>query len=247
MLDHDRRIGTTGLDEDAALIPDLSNGLIDRSIYTDPEIYRLELRGSSPAAGTSCATRPRSPTRATTSSTTSARTRSSSCATRTAQVQRAAEHLPPPRQRAVPRRAGQRQVVRLQLPRLELRPGRAADRRSGEDDLLPRRPRPAAAWGWRRRRRSTATWASASPPCDPTRRRLHDYLGEVGRTGIGRCCAYGEVVVLDGVQKNVIDCNWKIAVDNLFDWYHVKVQPRLGAQRRLPRHRAHDDARRPRW
>ena len=44
MLDHDRRIGTTGFDEHASLIPDLSNGLIDRSIYTDPEIYRLELR-----------------------------------------------------------------------------------------------------------------------------------------------------------------------------------------------------------
>jgi 3-phenylpropionate/trans-cinnamate dioxygenase alpha subunit len=44
MLDHNGRIGTTGLDEDASLIPDLSNGLIDRSIYTDPEIYRLELR-----------------------------------------------------------------------------------------------------------------------------------------------------------------------------------------------------------
>ena len=33
--------------------------------------------------------------------------------------------------------------------------------------------------------------------------------------------AYGDVIVLDGIQKNVIDCNWKIAVDNLFDWYHV--------------------------
>jgi phenylpropionate dioxygenase-like ring-hydroxylating dioxygenase large terminal subunit len=33
--------------------------------------------------------------------------------------------------------------------------------------------------------------------------------------------ANGEVEVIDGVQKNVISCNWKIAVDNLFDWYHV--------------------------
>lgn len=50
---------------------------------------------------------------------------------------------------------------------------------------------------------------------------LHDYLGEVGRIGLGMMCAYGEVECVDGVQKNVIDCNWKIAVDNLFDWYHV--------------------------
>ena len=50
---------------------------------------------------------------------------------------------------------------------------------------------------------------------------LHEYLGEVGRIGLGMMCAYGEVECVDGVQKNVVDCNWKIAVDNLFDWYHV--------------------------
>lgn len=50
---------------------------------------------------------------------------------------------------------------------------------------------------------------------------LHDYLGEVGRIGLGMICAYGEVEAVPGVQKNIIDCNWKIAVDNLFDWYHV--------------------------
>jgi phenylpropionate dioxygenase-like ring-hydroxylating dioxygenase large terminal subunit len=50
---------------------------------------------------------------------------------------------------------------------------------------------------------------------------LHDYLGDVGRTGLGMCASYGEIMVVDGVMKNVIDCNWKIAVDNLYDWYHV--------------------------
>jgi 3-phenylpropionate/trans-cinnamate dioxygenase alpha subunit len=50
---------------------------------------------------------------------------------------------------------------------------------------------------------------------------LHDYLGEVGRTGLGMVCAHGEVEVAPGVQKNIVGCNWKIAVDNLFDWYHV--------------------------
>jgi len=50
---------------------------------------------------------------------------------------------------------------------------------------------------------------------------LSDYLGETGRTGIGMICANGEIEVVEGVQKNIIDCNWKIAVDNLFDWYHV--------------------------
>lgn len=59
-----------------------------------------------------------------------------------------------------------------------------------------------------------ATLAEDAPP-------LHDYLGVAGRTGIGMICAHGEVEVVNGVQKNIIDCNWKIAVDNLFDWYHV--------------------------
>jgi len=59
-----------------------------------------------------------------------------------------------------------------------------------------------------------ATLAPDAPP-------LHEYLGDVGRTGLGMVCAYGDVEVVEGVQKNVIDCNWKVAVDNLFDWYHV--------------------------
>ncbi len=50
---------------------------------------------------------------------------------------------------------------------------------------------------------------------------LSEYLGDVGRTGLGMIAAYGDVEVIEGIQKNVIDCNWKIAVDNLFDWYHV--------------------------
>lgn len=56
---------------------------------------------------------------------------------------------------------------------------------------------------------------------DPDAPSLHDFLGETGRAGIGMICAHGEVEVVDGIQKNIIDCNWKIAVDNLFDWYHV--------------------------
>ncbi|MBA4013735.1 MAG: hypothetical protein C0481_17880 [Phenylobacterium sp.] len=56
---------------------------------------------------------------------------------------------------------------------------------------------------------------------DPAAPSLHDFLGDVGRSGLGMVAAYGDVIVLDGIQKNVIDCNWKIAVDNLFDWYHV--------------------------
>jgi len=61
-------------------------------------------------------------------------------------------------------------------------------------------------------------WFATLAPDAPS---LHNFLGDVGRTGLGMVCAYGEVEAIDGIQKNVIGCNWKIAVDNLFDWYHV--------------------------
>jgi phenylpropionate dioxygenase-like ring-hydroxylating dioxygenase large terminal subunit len=58
---------------------------------------------------------------------------------------------------------------------------------------------------------------------DPAAPDLKDYLGWVGRLGIDFIASKGEIRFLDGVQKNRIQCNWKLAVDNLFDWYHVKV------------------------
>ena len=58
---------------------------------------------------------------------------------------------------------------------------------------------------------------------EPTAPPLEDYLGWVGRLGIDMIAAQGDMVALDGVMKNRIRCNWKLAVDNLFDWYHVKV------------------------
>lgn len=56
---------------------------------------------------------------------------------------------------------------------------------------------------------------------DPDAPPLAEFLGDVGRTALGMVVAHGDVEVVDGIQKNTIDCNWKIAVDNLFDWYHV--------------------------
>jgi phenylpropionate dioxygenase-like ring-hydroxylating dioxygenase large terminal subunit len=61
-----------------------------------------------------------------------------------------------------------------------------------------------------------ATMDADAPP-------LEEYLGEVGRLGIDMIAENGDVQVVDGIQKNIVDCNWKIAVDNLFDWYHPAV------------------------
>lgn len=52
---------------------------------------------------------------------------------------------------------------------------------------------------------------------------LGEYLGWVGRLGIDQIAEQGDMEVVDGIQKNRIQCNWKLAVDNLFDWYHPKV------------------------
>jgi phenylpropionate dioxygenase-like ring-hydroxylating dioxygenase large terminal subunit len=61
-----------------------------------------------------------------------------------------------------------------------------------------------------------ATLDASAPP-------LPDYLGWVGRLGLDMVTANGDVEVVDGIQKNRLQCNWKLAVDNLYDWYHVKV------------------------
>ncbi len=55
---------------------------------------------------------------------------------------------------------------------------------------------------------------------DPEAPALDDYLGTVGRAGVGLLAARGELTAIPGVQKYTIGCNWKLAVDNLFDWYH---------------------------
>jgi nitrite reductase/ring-hydroxylating ferredoxin subunit len=58
---------------------------------------------------------------------------------------------------------------------------------------------------------------------DPEAPDLEEYLGPVGRIGIDLCASRGDMIAVEGVQKNVIGCNWKLAVDNLFDYYHVAI------------------------
>jgi phenylpropionate dioxygenase-like ring-hydroxylating dioxygenase large terminal subunit len=52
---------------------------------------------------------------------------------------------------------------------------------------------------------------------------LDEYLGPVGRMSIDLLAAQGPLKMVAGVQKNIIGCNWKLAVDNLFDYYHVGI------------------------
>lgn len=58
---------------------------------------------------------------------------------------------------------------------------------------------------------------------DPTAPPLEDFLGPTGRLGLDLLACRGDMAVVPGIQKFVIDCNWKFALDNLFDWYHPQV------------------------
>ncbi len=58
---------------------------------------------------------------------------------------------------------------------------------------------------------------------DPTAPPLEEYLGATGRLGLDLIAEQGDMELIPGIQKFVIDCNWKLAVDNLFDWYHPEI------------------------
>ncbi|MFC5994345.1 Rieske 2Fe-2S domain-containing protein [Pseudonocardia hispaniensis] len=62
-------------------------------------------------------------------------------------------------------------------------------------------------------------FATADPDAPP----LADFLGRTGRAGLEMIAGQGEMEVVPGIQKFVIPCNWKFAVDNLFDWYHPQI------------------------
>ncbi|WP_243843479.1 aromatic ring-hydroxylating oxygenase subunit alpha [Sphingomonas vulcanisoli] len=56
---------------------------------------------------------------------------------------------------------------------------------------------------------------------DPDAPNLNEFLGPVGRMCIDQIASRGKLAIVDGVSKNIIGCNWKLAVDNVFDYYHV--------------------------
>ncbi len=56
---------------------------------------------------------------------------------------------------------------------------------------------------------------------DPDAPSFPEYLGDVGRMSIDSIAERGDDInILGGVQKYTIPCNWKLAADNVWDWYH---------------------------
>lgn len=57
---------------------------------------------------------------------------------------------------------------------------------------------------------------------DETAPPLEEFLGRTGRLGLDFLAAR-DVESVPGIQKFVINCNWKFTVDNVFDWYHPQI------------------------
>lgn len=58
---------------------------------------------------------------------------------------------------------------------------------------------------------------------DPEAPSFPEYLGDVGRLSIDQLALRGDIEVLSGVQKYIIPCNWKLAADNVWDFYHPEI------------------------
>ena len=59
---------------------------------------------------------------------------------------------------------------------------------------------------------------------DPDAPNLQEYLGDVGKIGLDMLAQRGESMeILPGVQKYTLPCNWKLSVDNVWDWYHANI------------------------
>ena len=70
---------------------------------------------------------------------------------------------------------------------------------------------------------------------------LDEYLGEVGRISVDQLASRGDIEILGGVQKYLIPCNWKLAADNVWDFYHPQISHGSAAMaRRTPSFNRYD-------
>ena len=58
---------------------------------------------------------------------------------------------------------------------------------------------------------------------DPEAIGLNEFLNPVGRMGLDMMAHKGNLQVIGGIQKYTIQCNWKLAADNVYDWYHPQL------------------------
>src|SRR6266851_2562726 len=58
---------------------------------------------------------------------------------------------------------------------------------------------------------------------DPEAPSLDEYLGEIGHMGLSMAAERGNLKIAGGIQKYTIGCDWKLAADNVWDWYHPAI------------------------
>src|SRR5262249_16349876 len=61
------------------------------------------------------------------------------------------------------------------------------------------------------------------------------YLGDIGKLGID-FLNMKQPKSYVGMFKWSIDCNWKFAVDNVWDWYHVHITHQSAGMAQVPRY-----------
>lgn len=61
-----------------------------------------------------------------------------------------------------------------------------------------------------------ATFDETAPP-------LEEFLGATGRLSLDLLAERGDMEVIPGIQKFVVNTNWKFTVDNVFDYYHPQI------------------------
>ncbi|GCE44254.1 Large subunit naph/bph dioxygenase [Rhodococcus wratislaviensis] len=78
-------------------------------------------------------------------------------------------------------------------------------------------------WGLRRAAQVESYNGFIFATLDPKAPTFHDYLGPAGRFSMDAFTDYGELEVIPGVIKHRVPCNWKMAMENTTDYYHVSV------------------------
>ncbi|MDE8649309.1 Rieske 2Fe-2S domain-containing protein [Rhodococcus qingshengii] len=58
---------------------------------------------------------------------------------------------------------------------------------------------------------------------DETAPTLEEFLGPTGRLSLDLLAERGDMEVIPGIQKFVVKSNWKFTVDNVFDYYHPQI------------------------